>query len=323
MQNMIRKLTCFLAIGFMAFSTAVQADDTYPNKSIRIIVPTVPGGGLDLTTRLVADKMSQILGQAVVIENRPGADSVLGGRSVKDADPDGYTILAQSLSFVSTPLVKSDSGYHPLQDFRGIGRMTTFPVVISMAPQRPEQEFGELLDTAKKEPGKISYATTGQGSPSHLSIASLLMQSDVVMTPVPYKGIGQALPDVVGGRVDLVADGYNSSRSYISGGKLRPVAVAGTSRLTALPDVPTLKEQGFDFTYFIWLGMYAPIKTSDAVVNKLATALHQALQDPDLQARFAADGSMTVQETPAEFDAYIRAEYDAVGKVVASMGLVK
>jgi tripartite-type tricarboxylate transporter receptor subunit TctC len=298
-----------------------MAQDTYPSKPIRIIVPTVPGGGLDLTTRLIADKLGRVLEQTVIVENRPGADTVLGVRAVKDAEPDGYTLLTHAGQFLSTPLVKADAGYDPLVDFKGVGRMISYPMVIELAPEKPEQTFGDVIASAKANPGQLSFASGGVGSPSHMSVGSLLIQSGVEMTHVPYKGIGQALPDVAAGRTYIVADGYNSSRSYIEGGKLRPLVVTGSTRLADLPDVPTLQEEGFDFTYHIWLGMFAPANTPDAVVERLSKALHEVLNDPDLKARFESEGSTPIIETPAEFDAFMKADHEELVQVVKDLNL--
>lgn len=309
------------AMAALTWAVPVAAQDTYPDKPIRIIVPTVPGGGLDLTTRLIADKLGRALGQTMIVENRPGADTVLGVRAVKDAEPDGYTLLTHAGQFLSTPLVKADAGYDPLVDFRGVGRMISYPMVIELAPDKPEQTFSEVIASAEANPGQLSYASGGVGSPSHMSVGSLLIQRDVTMTHVPYKGIGQALPDVAAGRTYIVADGYNSSRSYIEGGKLRPLVVTGSTRLAGLPDVPTLQEEGFDFTYEIWLGLFAPAGTPDPVVERLSEALHEVLADPELTARFEAEGSAPIIETPAEFDAFMQSDYNNLVQVVQDLDL--
>lgn len=297
------------------------AEESYPSKAIRIVVPTVPGGGLDLATRLIADKLSRALDQTVLVENLPGADTVLGVRAVKAAEADGYTLLSHAGQFLSTPLIKADSNYHPLTDFRGIGRTIRYPMVIELAPDKAEQNITELFAAAKANPGQLSYGSGGVGSPPHMALGALLAKTGTQMTHVPYKGIGQALPDVAAGRTYVVADGYGSSRSYIEAKKLRPIAVTSNTRIPELPDVPTVKEQGIDYTYEIWQGLLVPANTPDAVVARLSEALQEVLKDPELEARFKAEASTTIQESPAEFDAFMKADYENLIEVIRDLNL--
>lgn len=323
MDNRFFKIAIALTIGTFSYASLAVAEDTFPNKSIRMIVPSGAGGGLDMTARLVADRMGKILNQSIIVENRPGASTLLGTRTAKAADPDGYTILAQAGSFLSTPLLQPDAGYDPFADFRGIGRMITTPMVISLGADHNEKDFKEFLEIVKANPNQLSYASGGEGSPSHLPMAELLYNNDAQMTHARYQGIAKALPDVAGGRVDAVADGFNSSRAYIEGGKLKPIATTGDRRIAALPNVSTLKEQGFDSTFFIWHGLLAPANTPDDVIARLSAALQEALKDQEINQRFDAEGSSTVNETPAEFDTHLKQEYDQLAGVLKESGLIK
>lgn len=322
MKISLTRRALMTAMAALVWAAPAVAQDDYPSKPIRIIVPAAPGGGLDVTTRLIVEKMGIFLGQPVIVENRPGAESVIGIRAAQTAEPDGYTVLAHDVQFLlMTHLIKPDAGYDPFEDFRGIGRIIRYPMLIELAADKPETTWAEVVAAATANPDQFSFASGGVGGPSHLSISSLLMQNDVDITHIPYKGIGQALPDVAAGRTYLVADGFNSSRSYIEGGKLRPLAVLGTSRLDALPDVPTLQEQGLDFTYHISLALFAQDDVPDPIVERLSEALHAAVNDPDLQARFASEGSMTIDETPAEFDAFLREDQEQFNQMVVDLDL--
>jgi tripartite-type tricarboxylate transporter receptor subunit TctC len=234
-----------------------KAADVYPNKPVRFIVPAAPGGALDLTTRLVAQKMSERPGQTILVENRPGGDTLIGTRVVKDAPSDGYTVLATANGFTLLPNMRVDPGYDPLKDYTAVGFMTRSPMILEAGSDRADKTLADFAARAKARPGALSYGHAGVGSPPHIAAAGFVQSAGLNIVHVPYKGNGAALPDVIGGRLDIIVDGYISSSSFIKAGKLRPLAVSSPTRMASLPDVPTFMEQGFNYTYTLWLGLVA------------------------------------------------------------------
>lgn len=305
----------------LAFGASPVAARTYPTRPVRIIVPAAVGGGLDLTTRLVAQKMSEKLGQPVIVENRPGADTLLGTRIVKSLPADGYTILAQANGFSVLPAMKLDPGYDPLKDFTGIGPMLRAPQIMVVGASQPDRTLQDFVARAKS--GKLLYASAGVGGPPHIGAALFLQQTHLDVEHVPYKGNGAALPDVAGGRVPMIFGAYVAMAPYIQGGQLRPLGVTGNARIAALPSVPTFKEQGVDYTYYFWLGLLARAGTPHEVVEVLSEALRYATTSKDLAERFRAEGSEPMSISPREFDDYLTKEVAQMARLMADLKVVK
>lgn len=303
-------------------STSVMAADPYPTKPIRIIVPVPPGGAMDITTRLVALKMSEKLGgQTIIVENRPGGDTTLGTRLVKDAPADGYTILSQSNGFSTAPALKLDPGYDPLKDFTPLGPMLRGPVIIEIGGDEPDRTLRDFITRAKTSP--LSFASPGIGSAPHLAGEMMLRRAGIDVQHVPYKGAAAAYTDVVSGRVAMMVDGYAGSAPYIKSGKMKAIAVTSSTRIAPLPDVPTLVEQGVDLTYSYWLGLIVKSGTPKEVVQRLSEALQYATSTKELSDRFRADGTDPSFMTPAEFGDYISKEITQVNKLVADLKIAK
>jgi tripartite-type tricarboxylate transporter receptor subunit TctC len=300
-----------------------HAADVYPSKPVHIIVPTVPGGALDLTTRIVAQKMSENLGQPVVVENRPGADTMLGTRFVKDVAPDGYYILATSNGINALPSLKEDPGFDPGKDFTGIGNMSLSSMLLDEGTDKPDKTLADFIARAKAHPDQVTLASGGVGSAPHLACAAMLQKAGVEITHVVYKGNGAALPDVAGGRVDIICDAYISSAGYLKSGKLKALAVSGEHRSSALPDVPTYKEAGIDASYPLWLGLVAPVKTPPEVVKRLSDALHYATTSKEVGDRMKDQGSEPGIESPEEFNKFLANDRLMEAALVAALKLPK
>jgi tripartite-type tricarboxylate transporter receptor subunit TctC len=248
-----------MAVFALAGSGAAAAADPFPTKPVRIMVNTVPGGLTDVVTRLVAERMSEKLGQQVIVENRAGADGLVGIRAVKAAPGDGYTLLGAAWTIAIQPSVKQDPGYDLLQDFAPFGPLVRSALVVVVGPGQPDKTLGEFVARAKANPNKLSYASAGVGTTTHVGAALFLQQSGLNLLHVPYKGNAAAMPDVMSGRVDMIFEAFGSGASKLKAGTLRGLAVTSTRRLPALPQLPTVAEQGFpNFSYYLWLGLFAP-----------------------------------------------------------------
>jgi tripartite-type tricarboxylate transporter receptor subunit TctC len=320
MKMLMRGLAaCVLCL---AASLTAAAADQYPVKPIRIIVPVPPGGSIDITARLVAIKMSEKLGgQTIIVENRPGGDTTLGTRLVKEAPADGYTILATSNPFSTTPALKLDPGYDPLKDFTPIGPMLRGPIIIEVGVNEPDLTLRDLIARSKSSP--LSYASPGVGGAPHLAAELMLRTAGATVLHVPYKGASAAYPDVVGGRVAMMVDGYSGSAPFLKAGKMRALAVTSANRIVPLPNVPTLAEQGIDVNYSYWLGLIVKKGTPKEIVQVLSEALRYATSSKDLVDRFVADGTDPSFMTPLEFSDYIAAEITQVNKLVSDLNIAK
>ena len=321
-MNIPATLTRGLATLLVGLATTLPcvADD-FPNKPLRIIVPVPPGGAMDVSVRLVALRMGEKLGQSIVVENRPGGDTVLGTRLVKDLPADGYTILAQSNTFSTQPALKKEPGYDPLRDFIPLGPIIRGPVIVEQGAEQPDKSIKDF--SARARASKLSYATPGIGSAPHLAGALVLQKLGLEVMHVPYKGASAAYPDVIAGRVNLFVDGYAGSAQFITSGKMRALAVTGPTRINVLPEVPTLLEQGIDVNFSYWIGLIVKAGTPRDVVAKLSDALKYALGTKELTERFRADGVDASFMAPAEFRDYIGREIVDMGKLISDLKIPK
>lgn len=303
---------------------SARADTSFPNRFIRIIVPAAAGGSLDLTARLVAQKMSEKLGQAVVVENRPGAETLVGTRAVQLAPADGYTILAQSNGFTMLPFIKIDPGFDLFKDFLPLGNMISLPFVMLTGSEQPERTVADYVALARTK--RATYASGGVGNPPQLASAMFFQSAGIdpdTVTHVGYKGNGAALPDIAAGRVGMIFDGYISSKAFIDGNKMRPLAVTSTNRIAPLPDVPTFAELGFKYSYKLWLGLIIRAGTPKDVTQRRSDALKFALENKDLSERFRREGSDPSFTSSEEFTDYLKAEYVQNAKLAVDLKLEK
>ncbi|MEJ8851205.1 tripartite tricarboxylate transporter substrate binding protein [Variovorax rhizosphaerae] len=315
----LRRSLVVLGLGIAA--TAAMAADPYPSKPVRIVVPAAAGGGLDIVARLVATKMGEKLGQAVIVDNQAGGDTLVGTRNVKNAPADGYTVLAHANGFTILPELKEDPGYDPLKDFTGIGLMSRAPFVMEVASTDPSRDLKEFIARAKKE--HLSFASGGIGGPPHMAAVMFLKNQGLDLTPVPYKGNGVALPDVATGRVTTIFDTYVSSLPFLQSGKLKPLAVTSTKRIAPLPNTPTFMELGIDYKYDLWLGLVVRSGTPKEVVQRLSDALRFALEDKDLKARLISEGSDPSFIKPEEFNATLAKEVTEMKQLVKELQIPK
>ncbi|TDF67587.1 tripartite tricarboxylate transporter substrate binding protein [Cupriavidus sp. L7L] len=300
------------------------AADAYPARPVRIIVNSAPGALLDVTTRAVAQQMAENLGQPVVVENMAGAAGLLGIRYVKAQKPDGYTLLATANTLALAQATKLEPGYDLARDFTGIGMMNKAPLIMVGFSAQPDKTLPQLIAHAKASPGTMSYATAGIGTSTHMAAALFMHQAGINMLHVPYKGNAGAMPDVLGGRVNMIFDGANSSGPYVQDGKLRAFAVSSPKRLPAFPDIPTLAEQGLpNYSFHVYMGLTAPAGTPTPVVMRLALALKAAQASEAVRERFRKDSAEAGNLSPEEFTEFLRQDLQRNIKVVADLGIPK
>ncbi|XAH22010.1 tripartite tricarboxylate transporter substrate binding protein [Xylophilus sp. GW821-FHT01B05] len=297
----------FKRLLLLAFATAslspVLAQVPYPQKPIRIIASSAVGGLLDAHARLYALKMSEKLGQPVTVENRPGANGALAYSAVRGAERDGYTLLATSDTIAIRAARQRDPGYDLEKDFTGIGLFSRAPVVLLTGNGQRERNFSELAARARTAPDTLTYASSGEGTTTHLAAALLLQQASVRMLHVPYKGNAAAKPDVIGGRVNVMLGVLQD----LGAGNMRALGVSATKRVPAYPDIPTLAEQGAaDFSWYPWFGLVAPSGVPKDVVQRLAQAMQYAAQSDDIRRYMEREGSELVAMSPEQFTASMR-----------------
>ncbi|GAA4332477.1 tripartite tricarboxylate transporter substrate binding protein [Pigmentiphaga soli] len=279
----------------------------YPNRPVRLISPFSPGGGTDTVARRLAQQLSKVLGQTVVVENKPGAEGAIGTQYVAQAEPDGYTLLLGNFgTFAVLPFI-SKVPYDPIKSFTGVSQTTASSTVLVASKKLPVNSVRDLVALAKKQPGKLNY---GASSSSPMIVMELFKQmTDTDMVQIPYKGTGPALVAMLAGEVDVMFGGAINTIPSVKQGQLKALAVAGGRRTAALPEVPTIAEAGVPgFKAESWNGVMAPAGTPAPIVHKLSQAIAQAMSAPDIREAVAADGAEPVTSTPEEFDAFIRAE---------------
>ncbi len=293
--------------------------DTFPSHAIRVIVPFAPGGSTDIIARLVTQRMAQELGQPMVVENKAGAGGAVGATEGARAKPDGYTLSVATVSTMAVlPACRpKDLPYNPIKDFAPVTNFANTANVISVNPKFPAKDFAGFVEELKKNPGKYSYGSSGTCSVLHLFGEAFRMATGTDIVHVPYKGSGPALADAVGGQVEILFDNLPSSMPMIQAGKLRALAIAWPKRIDSMKDVPTLEQAGYpQLNQPVWYGLLAPAGTPPAIVNKLRDAAVVALKDPNVVRVLEEQGSTPSGNTPAEFAAEIKAQFDWARDVV-------
>jgi len=300
--------------------SAAAAD--YPARPITLVVPYPAGGGNDVIARLVAAKMSGTLGQPIVIENRGGAGSTIGTRDVARSAPDGYTMLIATSALAINPSLYPDVAYDPKKDFAPIGLIATSPNFVLVNPSVPVHSVAELIALAKKEPGKLDFASTGIGTSTHLSAVLFATIAGIKLNAVPYKGVAPAITDLLGGQVALMFCPMASVVGQVRAGSLRAIAVTGAKRSPLFPDLPTVAEAGLPgYAAELHYGLVAPAGTPKEIVAKLNGALNHALADADVRSRLAADGAETLPGTPETYAADIASEEAKWGAIIKKAGV--
>ena len=303
----------------LASSVLAQA---YPNHAIRLVVPFPAGGTTDILARAVGQKLTESLGQSVVVDNRPGAGGNIGADIVAKSAPDGYTLLMGTVgTHAINPSLYTKMPYDHVKDFVPVVLVAGVPNVLVVNPSVPVQSVADLIKLAKSKPGEINFASSGAGTSIHLSGELFKAMAGVDMTHVPYKGSAPALTDLIGGQVQLMFDNLPSALPQIKAGKLRAIAVTSLKRAPVLPDVPTIAESGLPgFEASSWFGVLAPAGTPAPVVAKLNAEVNKWLQSPDAREQLLAQGAVAAGGTPEQFAAHIRTETEKWAKVVKASG---
>ena len=319
MRNDMKFTLAFLA--FVALTAAASAQD-YPTRPITLVVPYAAGGGNDIMARTAADKMSPVLGQQIVIENRGGAGGSIATRQVTRAAPDGYTLgLGGTGTLAVDPTLYPNAGYDPRKDFSPIGLIGTSALVLVFHPSIPAHNVKELIAYAKANPGKLNFASAGVGSGIHLAAEYFKVQAGIDMTHVPYKGSAPALADLVGGHVSMYFSSLPPAIGLVKDGKVRALAVTGLKRSPIFPDLPTVSESGLPgFEAVLHYGIVAPAGTPKPIVAKLNAALRTAVLSDDLKQKLAADGTEPLASTPEEYAADIDKEETKWSAIVKKSG---
>jgi tripartite-type tricarboxylate transporter receptor subunit TctC len=315
-------LRCIIGALCTALAPApAAAQDNYPNRPIRVIVPFSPGGAVDGPTRVVAQELTKRLNQQVVIDNRPGAGATIGTEAVAKAPPDGYTLLLASQTNAISATLYPKLSFNPIDDFAPISLIGREPGVLVVNPALPAKTVQELIELARAKPGQIDYASSGNGSGQHLFAAQLFSLAGVKLNHVPYRGSGQATTDLIGGVVSVGVPGLAGMLPHIRSGKLRALAVTGVHRSPQLPDVPTLAESGFaNYSAYVWLGLLAPKGTPASVIERLNREVVAVLDGNEVKSYMANASIEALGSSPAEFGTFFRAERDNWAKVIKETG---
>ncbi|MBX3652052.1 MAG: tripartite tricarboxylate transporter substrate binding protein [Burkholderiales bacterium] len=314
----IKYLFLLIFLLFPGLSAAQQ----YPSKTVRLIVPFAAGGSTDVIARVLAPRLAEAWGQQVIVDNRPGGNTTIGTDIVAKAAPDGHTLLITPAPFTVVPSVMKKLPYDPAKDFEPITLINTTPMGLVLHPGVPAKNVNELIALAKARPGKMNFASSGNGGVPHLSGELLNAMAGVKLIHVPYKGNAPALVDLVGGHVDMAFNGLTSVMPFIKSGRLRVIGVTSIGRTAALPEVPTLDEQGLKgFQAVAWNGITAPARTPKDVIAKIADSAVRIVKSPELAEQLKRDGSDPVGSTTAEFVAHLRSEVEKWKTVLARAGI--
>lgn len=309
-----------LAVGLAACAAAMpaQAQTQWPTKPVTIVVPFAPGGGTDIGTRIVAQKLSQLWGQSVVVDNKGGAGGNVGLEIVSRAKPDGYTLLTGNVGTQSiNPTLYKKLSYNPDTAFVPIGQFAELPFVLAVTTSLPVANAKELVAMAKAQPEKLTYASSGNGGSPHLSAETFKIASGTKILHVPYKGGGAAMTDLISGNVHMLFASVLETSAHIKAGKLKALAITSKQRVSALPDVPTLQESGISGAESgSWLGLLAPAGTPAAIVDKISFSLQQVVAMPDVQQQLLAQGAVTRGGTPADFGELIAADRKKYARII-------
>lgn len=300
-----------------------QSAGGYPTRLVRIVVPVAAGGTVDIIARTLAQRLTESLGQQVIVENRPSASSLVGTQWVAKSAPDGYTLLETSTTFLSAPAIVPQPGYDPVKDFAGVSLTCRVPMVLEVNPNLPVRSVKELIALAKTRPGAITYAASGVGSTGHIAAEIFSRQAGIKMLGVQYKGNSQSIIEVIGGQVMVMFDQVGTSAAYIKAGKLRPLGITTRTRTSLFPDLPTIAEAGLPgYEDFTINGLLAPAGTPREILARLHGEVAKIAGSPELHKRFLEQGiELVASSSPDDFTAYIKAEVARYAKLARESGI--
>jgi tripartite-type tricarboxylate transporter receptor subunit TctC len=315
-------VTC-VAAALIAFITTPASAQTFPARTIRFIVPVPPGGGADAVARLLAPKLSELLGQQVIVDNRAGGNATIGAEQVAKSPPDGYTWLLGTSQHTVTPSIVKQVPYDIAADFAPVSLAVRAPQLLMVHPSLPAKSAGDLIALAKKQPGRLNYGSGGLGSASHLAAAVFSSMGGISITHIPYKGVGLAFVDLIGGQLDLAFPAIPSGAPYMRAGRLRALGVTSLRRHPSVPDVPTIAEAALPgYQVQSWYGVLLPAGTRADIVNRINAALTTALRAPDTKAALLAQGGEPDPSTPEEFARLIKEELARNARITRAAGIV-
>lgn len=309
------KINVLAATVLCVFSGIAQAQ-TYPAKTVRVIVPFAPGGGSDFIARAIASPLSKAMGQQFVIDNRPGAGSTLGSEIALKSPADGYTLLLISGSYTTSPSLYKNLKYDTLNDMLPVVQTENGPYVISVHPSLPVKDVKQLVALAKSKPGQLNYASTGNGGITHLASELFALRTGIKITHIPYKGTGPGVIDTIAGNTQMMVAAVSAVVGHLQTGRLRGLAVSSPKRLPALPNMPTVMEAGYKYQVNNWHGVIAPKGTPKAIIDKLNSEINKAIKDPDFAKRIAQDGLEPAGGTPEAFGVLLKREVSEWAEVV-------
>jgi tripartite-type tricarboxylate transporter receptor subunit TctC len=312
------RLTAVLLTSLLA--VAAHGQD-YPNRPIRIIVPFNAGDGLDLQVRMIGQQLTSRWKQQVLVDNRPGAGTMIGTEAGAKAAADGYTITLVTTSFAINPVLRPKVPYDPIKDFAPLMQTTATPAVLAAAPSLQAKNFKELMALAKQKPRYFTVGNAGVGTAGHIGSVLLEQSAGFELVHVPYKGIPTAILDLMSGQLQLLMTSPIQVLGPIREGKIKPIAVTGSKRMPHLPDVETIRESGAPYELYGWVGMVVPAGTPKEIIAKLNKEIGAILRSPELSSRFANEGAEVVASSPEAFGAYIRAEMDRWGKAIRAANI--
>jgi tripartite-type tricarboxylate transporter receptor subunit TctC len=318
----LSRLLYGISLGALLCAAAAQvaAQAPFPNRAIRIVVPFPPGGGADMTARTVAQRISQNIGQSVVVENRAGAGGNIGTEAVARAAPDGYTVLQTTNGHAIQPHLLKQS-WDPVKDFAPVSLVNTFPLIIAVHPSVPAASLRELIAYAKANPGKLSYGSSGTGGPLHLGAEIFKSAAGVDILHIPYKGNAPMTLAVVSGEVSMVFDSLTGPLPNVRAGKLRALGITSARRAGVLPDVPTVSESGVPVVYESWNGVLAPAGTPPEIIAQLNREFVRAIAAPEVREKLSALGYEPVSNSPEQFAALIASDLERFGKIIREVGM--
>ncbi|PUE35865.1 tripartite tricarboxylate transporter substrate binding protein BugE [Limnohabitans sp. Jir72] len=313
----------WISVATLALVSGSVWAQAYPNRTIKLQVPFAPGGTTDIVARVISEPLGKALGQSVIVENKAGGGGVVGANETAKSSPDGYSLGVATVSTTAAnPAINTKIPYNPVTDFTPIINIAATPNVIAVHPSFPAHDYKGFIAELKKNPGKYSYSSSGTGGIGHLQTELWKGLAGVFITHIPYRGAGPALNDTVAGQVPIIFDNMPSAMPFIQTGKLIPIVVAAPQRLPQLPNVPTFKEVGLEpVNRMAYYGIYGPKNLPKEVVEKVSAGVKKALQDPAVVKRIQDTGSLVVANTPEEFAAQIKAEFEVYKKVVDTQKL--